>query len=104
MSYPAINRSFPVTSLATVLASYPRHVVASIVAEVMTTERVLTLRHKPLDPMEFIPVMVKYPKPNPELCEQYHGWYRENVPLGVKRNKKLIEARTMKPSMQSGAK
>ncbi|VVC37808.1 P-loop containing nucleoside triphosphate hydrolase [Cinara cedri] len=84
MRYPAISRTFPVTALATILSSYSRQMVIDIVDEVMNNERVLTLRQKPLEPKEFIPYMIKYPK-NPELRDQFYNWYIRFVPLGIER-------------------
>lgn len=91
MSYPAVDREFPVTPLATMLAGYPRHEVAAMVAEVMTQERVLELRIKPLNPFEFIPVMMKYQKKGPTLCDRYYNWYNKYVPLGVLKGQKMTE-------------
>ncbi|CAH1738693.1 unnamed protein product [Aphis gossypii] len=91
MSYPVVSRTFPVTPLATMLAGYSRQMIADIVAEVMTTERVLTLRQDPLDPVEFVPVILKYPKQNPQQFEQYYKWYNKYVPIGVS---KMLEMET----------
>lgn len=97
MSYQAVERDFPVTSLTAMLADYPRQVVADIVAEVMTEDRVLLLRFTPLDPREFVPVMMKYPKiPGARLCDRYHNWYNQNVPMGIKKGLKMLEKKTVK--------
>ncbi|XP_060849798.1 uncharacterized protein LOC132928881, partial [Rhopalosiphum padi] len=85
MSYPVVSRTFPVTPLATMLAGYSRQMIADIVAEVMTTERVLTLRQHPLDPTEFVPIILKYPKQNPQQFEEYYKWYNKYVPIGVRK-------------------
>jgi len=90
MSYPAVSREFPVTALTEVLVDYPRWVIAEIVSEVITTERMLTFRHNPLDPNEFVPVMIKYQThKNSERGEQYHNWYKSYTPLGVNRTLKI---------------
>lgn len=87
MSYPAVSREFPVTSLTTMLASYPRQVVFDILAEVMTKERVLKLRNIPLDPTEFVPVMMKYPNMKPtELRDRYYNWYRQCATLRIQKS------------------
>jgi len=91
MSYPVVSRTFPVTPLATMFAGYSMQMIADIVAEVMTTERVLTLRQHPLDPVEFVPVILKYPKQNPQQFEQYYKWYNKYVPIGVS---KVLEMET----------
>lgn len=89
MSYPAVSRSFPVTRIATELASYPRQVVADIVTEVMTSERVLALSNRPLDHTEFFSVIAKYLKPKRKLIDLYHEWFINYVPLGIKRKLKI---------------
>ncbi|XP_025193072.1 dynein regulatory complex protein 11-like, partial [Melanaphis sacchari] len=91
MSYPVVSRTFPVTPLATMLAGYSRQMIADIVAKVMTTERVLTLRKHPLDPAEFVPVILEYPKQNPQQFEQYYKWYNKYVSIGVS---KVLEMET----------
>lgn len=92
MSYPAVDREFPVTVLATLLAGYPRHIVADIVAVIMTNERVLTLRNICLNVKEFESVMKNYPVHKPgELCNQYHNWYMKSTSMGVERTLKMIE-------------
>ncbi|KAL4090726.1 hypothetical protein QTP88_025507 [Uroleucon formosanum] len=85
MSYPVVNRRFPVTPLAIMLAGYSRQMISDIVAEVMTTERVLTIRQYPLNPLEFVPVMLKYPKQNPQQFELYKKWYDKYVPIGARK-------------------
>lgn len=92
MSYPAVDREFPVTVLATLLAGYPRHLVADIVADVMTNTRVLTLRNIHLNVKEFDSVMANYPVHKPdELCNQYHNWYKKYTSMGVKRTLQINE-------------
>jgi len=88
MSYPVVSRRFPVTPLAKMLAGYSKQMIADIVAEVMTTERVLTIRQYPLNPVEFVPVMLKYPKQNPRQFELYKKWYDKYVSIG---NRKVLE-------------
>lgn len=85
MSYPVVSRRFPVTPLANMLAGYSKQMIADIVAEVMTTERVLTIRQYPLDPLEFVPVILKYPKQNPQQFELYKKWYDKFVSIGVRK-------------------
>lgn len=92
MSYPAVNREFPVTVLATLLAGYPRYMVTDIVADIMTNERVLTLRNIPLNVKEFDSVMNNYPVHKAdELCNQYHNWYKKSTSLGAKKALQMIE-------------
>lgn len=67
------------------LAGYSRQMISDIVAEVMTTERVLTIRQYPLNPLEFVPVMLKYPKQNPQQFELYKKWYDKYVPIGARK-------------------
>jgi len=85
MSYPVVSRRFPVTPLAKMLAGYSKQMIADIVAEVMTTERVLTIRQYPLDPVEFVPVMLKYPRQNPQQFELYKQWYDKFVSMGIRK-------------------
>jgi len=86
MSYSAVSRKFPVTSLANMLAGYSRQMVADIIARVITTERMLVLKQKPLDPMEFVAAIINYPKMEAdELRNQYYNWYSKCVPLGIKK-------------------
>ncbi|XP_050433854.1 dynein regulatory complex protein 11-like [Adelges cooleyi] len=89
MSYPAVSRDFPVTALATLMMGYPLDTIADMVAQVLTTERVLTLKHSPLDAKEFLSVMLNNPKEVPPLADLYHNWYRSNVPLAIRRSLKL---------------
>lgn len=91
MSYPAVDREFPVTPLATMLVGYSRHEVASIVSDVMTQDRVLQLRISPLSPLEFVPSMMKYPKNGPAVCQRYYGWYNKYTPMGILKGLKMIE-------------
>lgn len=92
MSYSAVKRDFPVTLLATMLADFSRQVVADIVAELMTEERVQLLRYTPLDPREFVPVMMKYSKlPGTRLFDRYHNWYKQYVPMGINKRLKMLE-------------
>lgn len=90
MSYPWVSRDFSVTPLAAMLVNCPRHVIADIVAEVMTAARMMTLRHRPLEYTEFIPAVLKIPK-QLALRDRYHNWYGEYVPLGVKKRLKIEE-------------
>lgn len=92
MSYPAVNREFPVTVLASLLSGYPRHIVANIVADVMTNARVLTLRNIHLNVKEFDSVMANYPIYKPgELCDLYHNWCRKYTSMGIKRTLQMAE-------------
>lgn len=91
MSYPAVDREFPVTPLATMLVGYSRHEVDSIVTEVMTQDRVLELRINPLSPLEFIPAIMKYPKKGPVMCDRYYNWYNKYMPMGILKGIKMIE-------------
>ncbi|XP_060876495.1 dynein regulatory complex protein 11-like isoform X1 [Metopolophium dirhodum] len=85
MSYPVVSRRFPVTPLTKMLAGYSKQMIADIVAEVMTTERLLTIRQYPLNPVEFVPVMFKYPKQNPQQFELYKKWYDKYVSMGIRK-------------------
>jgi len=101
MSYSAVTREFPVTPLANMLAGCTRQMIADIVAEIMTTERVLVLNQIPLDPIEFIPVMLKYPKTSPvSLIDQYHNWYTRYTTMGVKRTLKLEQNKEQRKQMK----
>jgi len=67
------------------LAGYSKQMIADIVAEVMTTERVLTIRQYPLDPVEFVPAILKYPKQNPQQFGLYKKWYDKYVSMGMRK-------------------
>lgn len=97
MSYPAVSRTFPVTLLATMLVSYPRHIVGEIITKVLTQERLLVLRNKPLKPVEFVSVMITYSKMAPsELCDRYHDWYSKNTFLGRKKKTSMEKKNEVK--------
>lgn len=103
MQYRTVKRTFPVTPLANILADYPRQAIVDIVAAVMNNERVYTLRHKPLEPEEFIPVMCGYAKMSPKgptLIDKYYDWYRKFVPLGIKRIQKMDRLQEMKKNLK----
>lgn len=104
MSYPAISRSFPVTPLATLLVDYPRQVIVDIVAEIMTAERVLSLRYNPLELTEFLPVMKQKPIQEAELRDRYHNWYTKSAPLGIRKKLKIMEEEQMKTQIRKSPK
>lgn len=97
MNYSAVSRTFPVTLLATMLASYSRHIIGEIITKVLTQERLLMLRNKPLKPVEFVSVMATYSKmAPPELCDQYYDWYSKNTSLGRKKKTSIEKKNEIK--------
>lgn len=85
-----VREEIPVTELTTMMFGYPRQIIADIVAKVMTPERVSILGNNRLDPKEFIPVMINYPK-DTNLCDKYHNWYKKCVPIDIKKKLEMEE-------------
>lgn len=79
-----VDEEIPISLMTSIMYGYPLQIIVEILTKTMTAERMEMLGDNPLDPKEFIPAMVGYIKSR-DLCEEYHGWYRKNVPIGVKK-------------------
>ncbi|XP_046680067.1 IQ and AAA domain-containing protein 1-like isoform X1 [Homalodisca vitripennis] len=88
MKYHGVERDFLYSPLAWCAQGYPLPTITQVLQEVLTAERVIALRNRPLDPQELLDVLLKIPPISEEQTKKLLEWYESTYPLAKTRAEK----------------
>lgn len=85
MPYHGIDRDLNISTLAKLTVNYPLPVLKQAAEELLTTERIICLKNKPLQFIELYDVILKKEPITPKEIQKFMKWYAK-TPLGKRRS------------------
>ncbi|XP_054274919.1 dynein regulatory complex protein 11-like [Macrosteles quadrilineatus] len=88
MRYHGVDRDFLHSPLAWCTQGYPLATIDKVIRNLMTAERVVALKYRPLDPQELLDLLLGEAAISEEQKDKLWGWYEATYPLAKKRGEK----------------
>ncbi|XP_039294735.1 IQ and AAA domain-containing protein 1-like [Nilaparvata lugens] len=103
MQFHGLSRDFPLSPLCQMSQYFPIYIVDEAISTILTPERIVKLKPKPLDPLEFYDFFLSRAqiKVNNLKEEMYINWYKTNYPMAEKRLQKLVSDQILREKLSA---